>query len=694
MFKVSLSLPHSGDKIISFSSGNLAKQANGAVCVTCGETVILVTACMSKEPKEARGFFPLTVEYRVKTYAMGKIPGGYIKKEGRPKDTEILNARLVDRSIRPLFPDGFLNEVQVVAMLLSSDAVNDPDVLAVNGASAALICSDIPFEKPVAAVRVCKVDGKFVVNPGYEERDASDMDVVVVGTEGRVTMIEAKLKEVKEEDALAAIEFARPVINDLIKLQLELKAKIGKPKKEPALRTIDETLLAKIKEFIGDRFEAIYGIVNKEEREEEVAKILSEVSTKMVEDDPELATSDIKEAFYYLEKHFVRGKIIRDEKRPDSRKIDEIRQIKCEVGALPRTHGSAVFTRGQTQALAIITLGTSSDAQTVEGLEGESMKHFMLDYAFPPFSVGEVKPVRGPSRREVGHGALAEKSLFQVIPPKEKFPYTIRVVSEILESNGSSSMASVCAASLALMDAGVPIEGAVAGIALGLVVEDGNYKILTDIAGVEDYYGDMDFKVAGTESGLTAIQLDVKIEGLDFDMIKESLERAHQARCAILQKMQESLAGPRQAVSQHAPKIKSFKIDIDKIGAVIGPGGKTIRKITRDYNVDVDIEDEDGTVFVVAPNQEDLERAAQYILDLVRDVEVGDIYEGRVKQIRNFGAFCEILPGKSGLLHVSEMSDKFVKDPHEHLAEGDVVKVKVIGIDNQGRINLSRKQVE
>jgi len=578
-------LPNIGKESFKFSTGNLARQANGSVVVSYSDTVVLVTVCVSQNPQEEfSGFVPLTVEYQERTYAMGKIPGGFIKREGRPKDTEILSARLIDRSIRPLFPQNFIYPVQIIVMVLSSDGRHDPDVLGINGASLALLISDIPYSAAVGAVRIAKSrEGDFIINPTYEERETSMIDSITQN----------------------AIEYA----------------------------------------------------------------------------------------FTQIEKKFVREKILKENKRPDKRDIDEIREIDCEVSVLPRTHGSALFRRGQTQALATTTLGTSSDEQLIEALEGEKSKRFMLHYTFPPFSVGEIKPLRGPSRREIGHGALAEKALSSVIPSEEEFPYTIRVVSEILESNGSSSMATVCAASLSLMDAGVPIKKPVAGVALGLIKEGDSYVILTDIAGLEDAYGDMDFKVAGTCEGVTAIQLDLKIDGLDYQIIEETLKKAKNARLVILERMNHALSLPRKAISKYAPKIKSFKVDLDKIGDIIGPGGKTIRKIIRQYNVTIDIDDETGRVSVVAETEKDLEGAVETILKITQDIQVGKVYPVKITRIVNFGAFCEIFPGKIGLIHISEISHKFVKNIRDFVKEGQIVKAKVINIDPTGRITLSLKQV-
>jgi len=690
----SLTIPNLGKSPFVLSTGEWAKQANGSVSITYGDTVVLATACMSKEASAGRDFFPLMVEYQEKTYSMGKIPGGFFKKEGRPRDKEILTARLIDRPLRPLFPKGMTNEVQVVTMVLSSDAKNDPDVLAVNAASCALLISDIPFTNPVGAVRVSKVKDNFVVNPTYEERGDSLMDLVVVGTDSKIIMLEGGLDRIAEEEVLGAIKFAHPFIKEIIKVQHELRKKVGKDKKELPLSEVNKELLEAVRGKVGSKLEEAYCLTKKEEKGVFLKGLICLLNEGLVSEESGITEGDISSALHILEEETLRKKILEEEKRPDGRSIADIRAIECIVKALPRTHGSATFTRGQTQSLAVTTLGTSSDEQFIEALEGESTKHFMLHYSFPPFSVGEVKFMRGPSRRDIGHGALAEKSLFPIIPSKEEFPYTIRIVSEILESNGSSSMASVCAGSLSLMDAGIPIKDAVAGIAIGLIAGDKDYKILTDIAGAEDHYGDMDFKVAGTKDGITAIQLDTKIDGLTFKMIEDALERAKEARSFILEKMKESIDLPRRELSEYAPKIRSFEVNPDKIGAIIGPGGKIIKRIQRENNVNIDIDDETSVVSVAAETVEDLERAVKLISSLVKDIEVGEIYEVKVEKIVSFGAFCEIAPGKSGLIHVSELSDEFVKEVEEFLKIGDIIKAKVIGVDPQGKIRLSLKQAK
>ncbi len=690
----SLSIPNLGETPFTFSTGEWAKQANGSVSVSYGDTMVLATACMSKDASPERGFFPLMVEYQEKTYAMGKIPGGFFKKEGRPKDKEILTARLIDRPLRPLFPKGMTNEVQVVAMVLSSDGKNDPDILAINAASCALFISDIPFEKPVGAVRMSKVDDKLVVNPDYDQRAASGIDLVVVGTEDKIVMLEGDLSEASEAEVLEAIKIAHPYIKEIINLQKKMRAQVGKEKCEVTLSEVNKDFLAKVKEKANDKIEEIYAFSTKEEKSRAKSEMLKALSEELITEDSEITEANINAAVDVLEEEILCKKILDEGKRPDGRELSEIRPIDCSVAVLPRTHGSAIFTRGQTQSLAVVTLGTTSDEQFVEALEGETTKHFMLHYFFPPFSVGEVKFMRGPSRRDIGHGALAEKALRSMVPSKEEFPYTIRIVSEILESNGSSSMATVCSGSLALMDAGIPIKEAVAGIAVGLITEGDKYKILTDIAGIEDHHGHMDFKIAGTKNGITAVQLDTKIDGLTYKIIEDTLKQAKLARLSILEKMKVAISAHRQALSEYAPKIKSFEINPEKIGALIGPGGKTIKQLQRENNVNIDIDDETSVVSVAAQTTQELERAVKQINNLVKDVEVGEIYEVKVERIVNFGAFCEIAPGKSGLVHVSELSDGFVKEVTDVVKEGDIVQAKVIGVDPQGKIRLSLKQAK
>jgi len=680
-----------GKQDLIFETGKIAKQANGAVVVTCGGTVVLVTACMSQKAREGQDFFPLTVECQEKTYAAGRIPGGFFKREGRPSESEILTARLIDRPIRPLFPKGFLNDVQIIAVVLSSDGENDPDILALNGASAALSISDIPFNGPLAACRVGRIDGEFVLNPTYAELEKSVIDVVVVANDKGVVMLESKCDQISEEIYWDAVKFGFEHLKDILAFQKKFAKESGRPKKEPEYKKSDPVLQKKVRELSLERLKDIYQLSKKEEREEAVDLFARELETTLTTEGYE--PFDIKSALVEVEQDELRRKIIQEKTRVDGREFDEIRPITCEVSALPRTHGSCIFTRGQTQSLAVTTLGTGEDEQMVEALEGEKYKTFMLHYSFPPFSVGETAPMRGPGRREIGHGALAERALLAVMPSKEQFPYTVRVVSEILESNGSSSMATVCASSLSLMDAGVPIKEPVSGIALGLVKEGSKAVILTDIAGVEDHFGDMDLKVAGTKNGMTAVQLDLKIDGIDLDLLKDCLSQAKKARLFILDKMLEVLEGPRSQLSAFAPRIEKIKINTEKIGSVIGPGGKVIKQIIATTGATIDIQD-DGTVLVASTDAAKSQAAIAMIRAITDDVEIGRIYEGKVKRVTNFGAFCEIAPGKEGLVHVSELSDHFVKDVSEVVKVGDQIKVKVVNIDELGRINLSKKRAE
>lgn len=680
-----------GSAEIIIETGRMAKQADGACTIRLGGTVVLATAVCSKKAREGIDFFPLTVEYQEKTYAAGKIPGGFFKREGRPSEKEILTARLIDRPIRPLFPEGCVNEVQVVAMVLSSDSENDSDILAINGASTALTISDIPFQGPIGAVRVGRIDGKFVINPTFKELDSSDLDLVVVGTRSKIVMIESGSKEISEDDMLKALEFGHKGLQPLIDLQEKMAKELGARKREVEICIVPEDLVNKVKGESLAKLDKINQLGTKEKREEALDILLKELIEKFVPEGSEYTENDVRSALNKVEEETVRRFIIEKKKRVDGRNFEDVREISCEVGLLPRTHGSALFTRGQTQSLAVTTLGTSADEQTIDALEGETQKNFMLHYNFPPFSVGEVKPIRGPGRREIGHGALAERALKAVMPSKDKFPYTVRVVSDILESNGSSSMATVCASSLSLMDAGVPIDKPVSGVAIGLIHEAN--IILIDIGGVEDHYGDMDFKVAGTKDGITAVQMDLKIHGITFDQIKDALTKGKKARLFIMDKMLATIATPKESISEFAPHIECFKIPISKIGEVIGPGGKNVKKIIQDYNVTVDIDD-DGSVQVSSSDDESIKKAVAVIKGMVEEAEVGKIYAGTVKRIMAFGAFCEILPGKEGLVHVSELDTKFVKNVEDVVKIGDTFPVKCIEIDDQGRVNLSKKQAD
>jgi len=680
-----------GDNDLILQTGKIAKQAGGSVIVQCGGTVVLVTACMSKGVKEGRDFFPLTVEYQEKTYAAGRIPGGFFKREGRPSESEILTARLIDRPIRPLFPVGLFNEVQVMGIVLSSDGAIDPDVLAVNGASAALLISDIPFSGPLACCRVARLNQQFILNPTYAQLEKADLEVVLAANSEGVVMLESKAQEVSEEVFFDSVKFAFENLQPVIHLQKEFAKLYGKAKAKVELKKIDPALQEKVKESAQSKLKEVYALSRKEEREEAVDLLAKELETTLTQEG--YLAADIKTALHEVEREEVRKKILEQNVRIDGRKFHEIRQITCEVSLLPRTHGSSLFTRGQTQSLAVTTLGTGEDEQMIEALEGEKYKSFMLHYSFPPFSVGETGPVRGPGRREIGHGALAEKALLAVMPTKEKFPYTVRVVSEILESNGSSSMATVCAATLSLMDAGVPIKDTVSGIALGLIKEGDKAVILTDIAGLEDHFGDMDFKVAGTKTGVTAVQLDLKIQGIDLNLLEKCLTQAKEARFIILEKMQAVLVAPRQELSAYAPRIDVIKVNPEKIGELIGPGGKTIKAIIAATGASIDIQD-DGTVLVGSTDALKSGDAIRMIKAITDEVEVGRVYPAKVKRIMPFGAFCEIAPRKEGLVHVSELADHFVKNVEEVVKIGDEIRVKVIGVDEMGRINLSKKQAE
>ncbi|MFH1791915.1 MAG: polyribonucleotide nucleotidyltransferase [Candidatus Omnitrophota bacterium] len=680
------------DKIITLDTGSMAKQADGAVTVQMGGTVVLVAAVCARKAKESIDYFPLLVEYQERTYAAGKIPGGFFKREGRPSEKEILTSRLIDRPIRPLFPDGMMNDVQVMAIVLSSDSENDSDVLAMLGASAALSISNIPFDGPIASMRVGRVGGKYVLNPTFQELEESDLDLVVVANREKVLMLESGSKELDEAAIIEAINFGMKFSSDIISAQERLAKECGKEKrKDITIQTVPRDLAEKLKGDAEGRLKELVTLEMKEQREDAFAELCKEMSVKYVSPDTGFTEALVKSALSDMEKKLVRDYILDKNRRVDGRGSGDIRKIECVVGVLPRTHGSGLFTRGQTQSLSVTTLGTSDDEQRIDALEGEMQKTFMLHYNFPPFSVGETKPVRGPGRREIGHGALAERALKAVMPDKETFPYTVRVVSDILESNGSSSMATVCASTLSLMDAGVPIKAPVAGIALGLVSDGSRTVILTDIAGVEDHYGEMDFKVAGTSKGITAIQLDLKIAGISMDVLKKTLMQAREARMTILGIMGKVIESPKNNISQYAPRIIMIKINPEKIKDVIGPGGKIIKKIVQDTGATVNVDD-DGTVQVASVDEDAAARAIDIIKALTAEVEVGKIYKGKITRLMNFGAFCEILPGKEGLIHVSELAEKFVKNVSDEVKVGDEVVVKVIEIDEQNRVNLSRKR--
>jgi len=683
-----------GREELIIETGKLAKQADGAVTVQYGGTVVLVTCVCARKGREAADFFPLTVEYQEKTFAAGKIPGGFFKREGRPSEKAILTARMIDRPIRPLFPEGMLNETQVIATVLSIDDENDSDILALIGASAALTISDIPFDGPIGAVRVGLIDGAFVLNPTFEESQKSELDLIIVANEKDVLMLEAGANQMSEEKMVEAIKFGHDNLKPLIKLQEELRKKAGKSKREDITQIeLNEELYEKIKGKVTDRFGDILSMPDKQQRMEALDMLRDELVQEEQEAGSETPEQDVKTALGKLEKEIVREIILNKKKRVDGRDFDQIRELQSDVNILPRTHGSAVFTRGETQALAVTTLGTGSDEQIIDALEGESKRTFMLHYNFPPFSVGEAKPMRGPGRREIGHGALAAKALKPVIPTSEEFPYTIRLVSEILESNGSSSMATVCASSMALMGGGVPVKAAVGGIAMGLLKGEGSHVILTDIAGVEDHYGDMDFKVAGTRDGITAVQMDLKIKGLDYALLVEGFEKARIARLKILDHMLSAISEPMKELSENAPRIVTIKVATDKIRDVIGPGGKVIRGIIAETGADINIED-DGTCQVASSNKKSLDAAVKMVKDIIAEPEVGKVYEGKITKLMNFGAFCEFMPGKEGLIHVSELSEGFVKEVSSVVKEGDAVRVVLFEIDDQKRCNLSIKRVK
>ncbi|HZS27336.1 MAG TPA: polyribonucleotide nucleotidyltransferase, partial [Candidatus Angelobacter sp.] len=653
---------------------------------------VLGTACAAPDPREGIDFFPLTVDYREYTYAGGRIPGGFIKREGRPQEREILTARQIDRPIRPLFPEGFRNETQVIALVLSADAENDPDVLAINAASAALTLSDIPFAGPVGAVRVGLINDEYLVNPTYEQMRESLVNIMVVGTEQGIVMVESGAKEVSEEQVLGAIEFAHEQIKKICAALVDLAGKAGKKKMEVAPPEFDQAYYDKLMKKVGKELTDALDTKKhpKLESYDLVKQIKSKLKEELPEDDDEAAA---KLSHYYeaLRERIFREKVTKERVRPDHRAFDEIRPIWIEVGVLPRTHGSAVFTRGETQALVTTTLGTPDDAQRIERFEGETKKRFMLHYNFPPFSVGEVGRMTGVGRREVGHGALAERAISAVLPSEDKWPYTMRVVSDILESNGSSSMASVCGASLSLMDAGVPLSSAVAGVAMGLVKEEDSYAILTDIAGAEDHYGDMDFKVAGTRKGITALQMDIKVQNLTSKIMHEAMEQARRGRLFILDKMEETITGGRQDISNFAPRIYTLHIPVDKIRDLIGPGGKMIRSIIEETGVKIDVDDT-GKVNVASSDGPSAQKAIQRINDITAVPEVGKTYLGKVVRLAEFGAFVEIIPGTDGLLHISEIAEHRVKEVKDELKEGDQVLVKVLGIEGN-RIKLSRKAI-
>ncbi|MEP6708506.1 MAG: polyribonucleotide nucleotidyltransferase [Verrucomicrobiota bacterium] len=682
---------------ISIETGKIAKLADGAVVVSCGDTMVFTSAVSAATMKEGQEWFPLTVDYREKAAAVGKIPGGYFKREGRPSEKETLTSRMTDRPLRPLFPQGYFYDTQVISILLSADGENDPDILAINGASAALCVSDIPFQGPIGAVRVGRVNGELVANPTHAEREQSDLDLVYVGTENDVIMIEGAADQLPEEDFVKALEFAHQHAREMIRIQKELASQVGKPKREMPLLNVKPELLEIAYQVAGDRIEGALYTEGKVARGKAIEALREEVKAAMLAKHPEADKFAISQAFDYVQKKAFRISILDKQKRVDGRGYDDLRKISCEVGVLPRAHGSAIFQRGETQALALATLAPIEEAQNIDAYGGgERSKRFILHYNFPPFSVGETGRFGGASRREIGHGALAERSLEPVIPSPDDFRYAIRISSEVMESNGSTSMATVCGGMLALMDAGVPIKTPVAGISVGLVTENDEsgtikrYNLLTDIIGSEDHFGDMDFKLCGTENGVTGFQLDLKLPGVSHKIMTEAIFRAKEARTKILAMMASALDKPRPELSKYAPRIETIKINPEKIGALIGPGGKTIKGIVAETGAEINIED-DGSVHIYATSPESMARAKEIIGGMSREIEVGQTYQGRVVTVKEFGAFVEVFPGRDGLVHISELADFRVKRTEDVANVGDMIWVKCIGIDDKGRVKLSRK---
>jgi polyribonucleotide nucleotidyltransferase len=685
-----------GPSDLTIETGKLAKLADGAVTVRSGETIILVAAVSATSVKEGQDFFPLTVDYREKAAAVGKFPGGYFKREGRPSEKETLTSRMTDRPLRPLFPKGYFYDTQVISVLLSADGENDPDILSINGASAALCVSDIPFAGPIGAVRVARIDGAFVVNPTHTQRQLSDLDLIYVGTSDEIVMFEGAADQLPEEEFIKAIEFAQPFVREIIDMQRELASVAGKPKREVALLNVRDDLLEIAYQVAGDRIEAALYTSGKVARSKAVDSLRKEVDSTILAKYPDATSFEISQAFDYLQKKAFRISILDRQKRCDGRGLHDLRPLSGEVGLLPRSHGSALFARGETQAVALATLASAEEAQMIDGYTGgDQSKRFILHYNFPPFSVGETGRFGSTSRREIGHGALAERSIEPVIPTESEFPYAIRISSEIMESNGSTSMASVCAGIMALMDAGVPIRTPVAGISVGLVTEfEGEkltrYTTLTDIIGSEDHFGDMDFKLCGTREGITGFQLDLKLPGISLKIMTEAIHEARDARMKVLDAMADAIAGPRKELSQYAPRIETVRIHPDKIGLLIGPGGKTIKGIVAETGAEINIDD-DGSVHIYSANRESLNRAKEIITGMTKEIEVGEVYHGRVVSIKDFGAFVEVLPGKDGLVHISELADFRVKSVEDVVKVGDLVWVKCIGIDDKGRVKLSRK---
>jgi polyribonucleotide nucleotidyltransferase len=686
-----------GGNEISIETGKIARLADGAVIVTCGDTTVLVCAVSATVVKEGQDFFPLTVDYREKAAAAGKFPGGYFKREGRPTEKETLTSRMIDRPLRPLFPKGYFYDTQIISILLSADGQNDPDILAINGASAALSVSDIPFAGPIGAVRVGRVNGEFIANPTHDERAQSDLDLVYVGTENDVIMIEGSAKEMPEAEFTKALEFAHGYAREMIQAQKDLASRVGKPKRDVQLLQVNQEMVDIARQVAGDRLEQALRTEGKSARAKAIDALREEVETAILEKFPEADSFAISQAFDFVEKKTFRAGILEKQQRVDGRGYNDLRPITCEVGVLPRAHGSAIFQRGETQALALATLAPIEEAQMIDAYGGgEQSKRFILHYNFPPFSVGETGRTGAPGRREIGHGALAERSLEPVVPSENEFRYAIRVSSEIMESNGSTSMASVCGGMLALMDAGVPMKGMVAGISIGLVTEAGDngqlkrYELLTDIIGSEDHYGDMDFKLCGTDTGVTGFQLDLKLPGIRHDIMAEAIQRAKEARTKILEIMRRTLDKPRTELSKYAPRIETIKINPEKIGALIGPGGKTIKGIVAETGAEINIED-DGSVHIYATTGESMARAKEIIGGMTREIEIGQTYQGRVVTTKEFGAFVEVFPGKDGLVHISELADFRVKRTEDVVKVGDMIWVKCIGIDDKGRVKLSRK---
>jgi polyribonucleotide nucleotidyltransferase len=686
-----------GGNEVSIETGRIARLADGAVVVACGDTIVLASAVSATTIKEGQDYFPLTVDYREKAAAVGKFPGGYFKREGRPTEKETLTSRMIDRPLRPLFPQGYFYDTQIISILLSADGQNDPDILAVNGASAALTISDIPFAGPIGAVRVGRVNGQLIANPTHDERAQSDLDLVYVGTDNDVIMIEGSAREVPEAEFIKALEFAHGHAREMIRIQKELAAMVGKAKRDAKMLKVDQQLLDVAYQVAGDRIEKALYTEGKTARAKAVDALREEVKTAILEKHPDADAFSIAQAFDYVQKKAFRVSILEKQKRVDGRGYGDLRSISCEVGVLPRAHGSAIFQRGETQTLALATLAPIEEAQMIDAYGGgEQSKRFILHYNFPPFSVGETGRTGGPGRREIGHGALAERSLEPVVPGENDFRYAIRISSEIMESNGSTSMASVCGGMLALMDAGVPMKNMVAGISIGLVTEAGDdnqlkrYELLTDIIGSEDHFGDMDFKLSGTDAGVTGFQLDLKLPGVRHSIMAEAIQRAKEARTKILEIMRNTLDQPRTELSKYAPRIETIKINPEKIGALIGPGGKTIKGIVAETGAEINIED-DGSVHIYATTGESMARAKEIIGGMTREIEIGQTYQGRVVTTKEFGAFVEVFPGKDGLVHISELADFRVNRTEDVVKIGDMIWVKCIGIDDKGRVKLSRK---